>query len=547
MSHPKNGNTSRLSTQNLIEEARRFYQAQDFAQAFKLCKRALSQNNQDFEALYFGGLCAYKSGSNKTSLRLLSKAIRLAPENNRLLVDYSTILYADGHVSDALEKLKLALTKEPQNFQAWNTIGSIYKQTELIDEAVKAFQKALDIEPINQHALYNLANTYEKRGDLDKVEDLLCEAEKHTQLDVRLVVLLAKSFRRNKRLEEGINRLLLYVGKPEISLHAQKDMHFELGSLYNANKQPKEALAHYIRANEITKQLVPDADESAKKGLQSAKNMIDFLRTDDLNLTPSSSDDDLASPIFIVGFPRSGTTLLDQILSSHSDVKVLEEEPFISKLIEWVEKHVGSYPKSLSSINKGQRKKLQSYYWKLVKAKIGKNNPKIIIDKLPLNILSLPLIYLVFPKAPVIVALRHPADACMSCFMQDFALNNSMANFLSLTDTAAFYNLTMSVWMETEKRLPIRHHYVRYENIIDNLEAEISELLKFLGLEWQESLKSFYETAQNKATINTPSYHQVTQPIYTSARYRWEQYREYLSDDFMDQLRPFCEKFEYKI
>jgi hypothetical protein len=235
-----------------------------------------------------------------------------------------------------------------------------------------------------------------------------------------------------------------------------------------------------------------------------------------------------APPVFLVGFPRSGTTLLDQILDAHPDVQVIEERPLV-RAVRDAAIELGGYPATLAALTAESREHLRQVYWRAVRGEGGQPEDKIVIDKMPLNLIHVGLIARVFPEARIILALRHPADCVLSCFMQNFLLNASMANFLDLNDAAHLYDRVMTLWQAYEKLLPLNVHAVRYERLIGDLEAEVRPVLDFLGVSWNDAVKDPAAHALARGTIRTPSYAQVTQPIYSSAADRWRRYEKHLA------------------
>ena len=169
---------------------------------------------------------------------------------------------------------------------------------------------------------------------------------------------------------------------------------------------------------------------------------------------------------------------------------------------------------------------------------------KIYIDKFPLNIIYVGEIFRIFPKAKFIVSLRHPCDCVLSSFMQTFSINNAMANFLNLEDSAKLYDLVMKLWIQYTSIFPINYYEVRYENLVENLETTVKPLLKFLELPWHDSVLEFYKTAKKGPQIKTPSYDQVIKPIYSESVGNWKLYKKQITNIY-PILKPWIKKFDY--
>ena len=149
----------------------------------------------------------------------------------------------------------------------------------------------------------------------------------------------------------------------------------------------------------------------------------------------------------------------------------------------------------------------------------------------------------IFPHAKFILAIRHPCDCVLSCFMQNFRLNDSMANFLNIEDSSEMYNLVMTLWKHYEK-LNINYQIVKYEDIVQNFKKTTESLLSFLEVPWTDNVLKFYEVAQSRNLINTPSYDQVYRPIYSESAYRWKKYEDKIKP-ILPILKPWIDEFNY--
>ena len=236
------------------------------------------------------------------------------------------------------------------------------------------------------------------------------------------------------------------------------------------------------------------------------------------------NEDDLKDPIFLIGFPRSGTTLLDTILRSHPLVDVLEEKPIIDKYIEKLENKIDSRFDILKFANSSLKKEMRKFYFDQRNKYLNDNN-KIIIDKMPLNIIYVGEIIRYFPNAKFILAIRHPNDCILSCFMQNFLLNHAMANFLNLKDSAKLYDSVMKLWEIYKSKFSIDFHTIKYEDLISNFEGSITDLLKFLDLSWSDEVSEFYKTSQKRGMIATPNII-VNQPLYSKSIGRFKNYEK---------------------
>jgi hypothetical protein len=248
------------------------------------------------------------------------------------------------------------------------------------------------------------------------------------------------------------------------------------------------------------------------------------------------------APVFLVGFPRSGTTLLDQILSSHSGIVCLEEREYFSDALSQVFDGPGRLAE-ISSLSDEETSRIRETYWRRVQAEVKPPPGALVIDKFPLNIVVLPLIRAVFGDAKIIFALRDPRDVVLSCYQQRFGMNAAMAQFLELGRAAAYYDLVMQLYELCRERLGLAVHQLRYEDVVADLEGSARALCGFLGVGFEQGMLRFSETAL-KREIATPSARQVTQPLYSRSVGRWRRYETHLRP-VLPQLQAWAERFGY--
>ena len=257
---------------------------------------------------------------------------------------------------------------------------------------------------------------------------------------------------------------------------------------------------------------------------------------------PAQPAGDPPAPVFLVGFPRSGTTLLDTLLMNLPELEVLEEVP----LVEQTEVLLGDASR-LASLTSAEIGELRSHYFELLRAaRPSADGSRTIVDKFPLNLVRAPLIHRIFPDARFIMVERHPCDVILSCFMSRFQTNRATVQFHDLTRAARLYDLSMQVWTKAEGLFPLRVHRVRYERMVDDLAAEIRPLLAFLDVPWRPDVLDNQRMAGQRAHVPTASYAQVTEPIYDRARGRWQRYRRFI-EPVLPILAPWAERMGYPL
>jgi hypothetical protein len=218
---------------------------------------------------------------------------------------------------------------------------------------------------------------------------------------------------------------------------------------------------------------------------------------------------------------------------------VLEEIP----LAKGVERALGDM-RELRERSPEELKEAREGYVAALAEHTGPGFSGLAIDKMPLNMLTAPYLFSVFPDAPFIFAQRHPCDAVLGCFMQSFAPNPGMACFLDIHTAAEFYDAAMRLWTRSREALPLKVHTVVYEQLVADPEAALRPLIDFLGLEWQDALLDHRATAKARSGISTPSYSQVTQPLSRAASGRWKRYEKQL-EPVLPILLPWAERLGY--
>ncbi len=251
-----------------------------------------------------------------------------------------------------------------------------------------------------------------------------------------------------------------------------------------------------------------------------------------------------ASPVFIVAFPRSGTTLLEQVLDAHPDLVSMDEQPFLQYALEELAAVGGRYPDRLAAVAQPDLDAIRRRYYERARHKVALASGQRLVDKNPLNLLRLPTIRRLFPHARVIVAIRHPCDVLLSCYMQQFTAPEFALLCADLPTLAAGYRKAFDFWYREQAVLQAAVHELHYETLVTGFEREVRALAGFLGLPWHDALLAPAEHARGKPFISTPSYSQVVQPVNANAVGRWRPYRRHF-EPVLPLLAPLLERWGY--
>lgn len=276
---------------------------------------------------------------------------------------------------------------------------------------------------------------------------------------------------------------------------------------------------------------------------------------------PAAPDRD-QSPVFLVGFPRSGTTLMEQVLDAHPDIVALEEKPLVESV--WgqlghalkrpdpapedpVERQAAALA-SLADLPPSSLVTLRQVYLRTLGQYLPWPDGRVLVDKLPLNLSSLPLIARLFPEGRFIVALRHPCDCILSNYMQDFSMNPGMQFMVDIERAAGLYRDLMALLEQSRVALGLdpRMHFIRYEDLVSDFEPEVRKLLDFLEVDWDPAVTRYDEHARDRGTLATPSYEGVTRQLYTGAIDRWRRYADHLTP-VLPLLREPAGRYGYSL
>lgn len=517
-----------------------------FDDAIVSYRRAIDLNPRFAEAHTNLGVAFGALGRLDEAIVSHLRAIQIKPDYAEAHGNLGVALNELGKPDQAFASLTKALQIKPEFAEAHNNLGIVLNVLERHDDAIESYRKALRVKPDHIEAHSNICALYEKLNRIPELEDALEIAQKNCEGEIPEILLMqARHSIRKNNYNEAL-QFLSRISPENLSLEIKEAYFTSLGKTYDKLGQFSEAFDSFERQNEVSKLLLSsskknDAEAYLNGTLQLAEAWTSIEK---LHWTVSPTEDGDVSLAFLVGFPRSGTTLLDTILRSHSGIAVVEEKHMVRKMLG----QFGRTP-SIEELNKltfFEISLLRKEYFKELKVHLDDSDlDKLIIDKYPLNIRRVGFIHKVFPKAKFILALRHPCDCVLSCFMQNFKINDAMANFLTLEQTAKLYAAVMELWRSYQETLELDVGVLKYEDLVQDLRGTCVPLLEFLGLDWDENLLNYQKTAENRGLINTPSYNQVTQPLYLQASGRWENYRENMAPVF-PILEPWIEEFGYQ-
>lgn len=513
---------SDAETLRLTQGAMQAFAAGDLASARANADAALARSPEEPNALQVLGLVALRAGNASEARTWLERADRAAPGQPAILNALGGALKQLGDLNAARDAFTRA--GEKGHAEAWRNLGNLESAVGQIDEALAAYGRALALRETDALSHANIARLIERRGDLAAARR---HGERALALDPRndvARIALAQAAAR-ERAYAKIEPLLAPVIASSPSKTNRALAFGLIGEAHDKSGAPRAAFAAFRAANTLLDELYGAARDDTRSPFHpSAIARMNALAQSDW---PKAGEIGERAPVFLVGFPRSGTTLLDQILSGHPDIGAMEEKEAFAAAI---------------ASGDADAARVRETYWAHVANEPGAARP-IFVDKLPLNLVLWPLIRRAFPSAKIILALRDPRDVILSAYQQRFGMNVAMAHLLRLDTAAAYYAAAMSLGMACWEREPERVCAVRYEDVVRDLEGEARRLTNFLGVPFDPAMLAFQRTAAAR-DVNTPSLRQVSQPLYTSSVGRWRAYAEDLAPA-LPVLAPWVQRLGY--
>ena len=530
-------------TRAALEAAMAAARAGDLAGAVAAAERALAGNPADPNALQIIGMARHREGRIAEALAAFERAARAAPNHPPILNSLGILYRERGDLEKSRACLERAARAAPSFAEARHNLGSTLAALGEDAGAREAFEAAIALSPRSSEALGKYARFLEARHELDAARAMAIRTLAVDPTHALAMMALADLDARAGDHEASIARIDAAL---TLSLSPVNRAIF-LGMRSRALEKLSRFAESFVdcsAANDLVRARYAQAfaNVSGPRSPDTLTRLEAFARDAPAALWPKAGDGSRRDPVFFVGFPRSGTTLVDQILSTFGTVSVLEEKECIRDA--WLELLIA--PDGLErwpSLTAADRERLRAAYWARVSTHVTAPDATLVIDKLPLDTALLGLIHLVFPAAKIIFALRDPRDVVLSCFQQTFAMNAAMYQFLRLETAARYYDQVMRLGMLWREKLPLLLHEVRYERVVADFDREIGALLGFLGLPWSERLRDFQETAR-KRTIRTPSARQVVQPLYATSAGKWRRYEKELAS-VRPLLDPWAARFGY--
>jgi tetratricopeptide (TPR) repeat protein len=482
------------------------------------------------------------------------RALARAPQNPVLLVDLARAYALRFRYADAEKLVDLAQSLYPNDAQLQQMLGRSYVELQQFDRAIACYRRSLEIAPSSAERpqmLLELAKMHERLHQLDAARECVEEALALAPSFDKAQYMLANLDRRVGDLKSAESRWRALIDEKKTPLGVIGDSWYQMASLHDKAGQYDEAFEDLTRAKKIfSRAAAPHLDDAWTIG-RSAGKSFSRLTADHFERW-SAAKGDLA-PLtgrlaLLTSHPRSGTTLLEQVLDSHPDAISADE---LQVMPEMVYIPLGrtatqdeSLPEVLNRTSPEELNRARQVYWASMEGALREPvNGRLLVDKNPELTMLLPLVVCVFPEMKIVFALRDPRDVVISCFMQQLPLNPVSVHYLTMEGTAKKYAKTMQAWLKIRGMLRNPWIEIRYEDMVADLESQARKVLDFLDLPWDERVLEYHRRAQSKH-VHSPTYEAVTKPVYSSSVARWRNYATQL-EPHMEILQPFVEAFGY--
>ena len=503
-------------------------------EAKALYREILEANPENVDALRMMGMLALSESQVDKAERFLRRAVSNAPDFVGAIVDLGQALKDQNRFEEAIASFRRVIELEPANVKAHFLLGSTLSPSALTYEAIEAYQRTLELRPQHVGAHLGLGHVLKTVGRQEEAVEAYRECIRLRPDNGATYWSLAnlKTFRLSS---DEIQEMQTQLQSGDLDKESEVNFLFALAKATEDRGDFERAWQYYEKGN-AERRMMEYYDPVRAEVMNDA--VIEVFDKEFLAGHSGQGHADSA-PIFVIGLPRSGSTLIEQILASHSQVEGTSELPYIGHATASLNLNRAdgvNYPEAVRELGAEHLKSLGQGYLRAAQMHRTEGAPHFV-DKMPNNFPSVGFIHLILPNAKIIDARRHPLDSCLSCFRQLFARGQPFT--YDLTDIGEYfleYQRLMDYWHDV---LPGRVLTVQYEDVVTDFETQVRRVLEYCELPWEDSCVRFYETDR---PVRTASSEQVRQPVYSKSVNFWRNYEDKL-DELITVLEPVRDRY----
>jgi len=535
-------------TAAIVQEVTALLARSEVAQAVDLARKALDSGAEAPLLLNLRAYWLESQNRTRDALTDLTRARAIAPGDPMVLNALGLCLAKLGKLDEAGEAFQQCVALAPEFAPGHFNCGWSLEELGEFDRARDAFEAAARIDSRSPDPLGRLAALAARRGQWDAVRDYaertFALAPDHAAASIALAGadMAAKSYGAAKK------RLGQLVDSTRISPQDRATAIGLLGDVLDAQGQYRDAFAAYSGSNALFKSIF--TERLAAQAQMPMGEYIEWLSAafdrsgpwSKSAVTGLSASEGPSRHIFLLGFPRSGTTLLEEVLACHPGVATTGEKDALDDIVIDA-LAIPSHLEQLRTLSNREASRYRARYWASLRKFGVPVEGRILIDKQPFNTVRLPLIAKLFPDARIVFCLRDPRDVVLSCFRRRFSVNGANVEFLDLERTAGLYDAVMRLAIAFREKLQIRVHETKNEDLVDNFESEMRALCEFTGIEWVEEFRDFAHRSSARQVV-TPSAVQIQRGLGREGIGHWRNYEMDMAP-VLPLMNAWAEKFGY--
>lgn len=503
----------------LLEISGIYLQQNKIDNAESTLREILASNPRNAEALHGMGEVFHSRDQLDFAEDYYNQALAIQPEQANTHNRIGYIKHKKGFLEPAIYHYKKAIAIQPDKPDFWKNLSQTQLLNGDIEGATESIDRALKKKPDDIDAIAIKAGIFERSGDAENAYEIIKPFLDKDTLHTSIARIYISICNKLGHSTEAIKYMDMILDRQDIADSFLEPIHYEAGKLFDKLGHYDRAFEHYEKANKSRSIHFQATEHSAN-----IDAIIQVFDWNFLSSTPRPLTSDKTQPVFIVGMPRSGTSLTEQILDSHIDITGAGELSDIENISTEICKTMNSgkgFPRCFREVTS---EILDQYAMKyLDKLSNVSTETRYVTDKMPQNFIHLGLISLMFPKARIIHCVRNPIDTCLSIYFQQF--NESHGYATNLEDIARYYKEYRRLMSHWQLALPTSIHTVNYDELVTSPESSISALLNYLNLDWDDNCLNFHKSSRHVATA---SYEQVTRALYTSSQDRWRNYEDHI-------------------